>query len=150
MDTTTGSIHLRGTFENPQNRLWPGLYVGVLLTLSQQPNATVVPAHSIVTTQQGSYVYVVKTNNTVEQRTVVSNRTIENDAVVEKGLQPGEVVVTDGQVNLVPNAKIELKNRDAELLVEPAGRPNQQAGSTARQSTTADPPLGKPNRPKAQ
>src|SRR5271169_1667641 len=63
VDSTTGTIHLRGTFENSQNRLWPGLYVSVLLTLSQQPNATVVPAHSIVTTQQGSYVYVVKVNN---------------------------------------------------------------------------------------
>ena len=60
VDSTTGTIHLRGTFENSQNRLWPGLYVSVLLTLSQQPNATVVPAQSIVTTQQGSYVYVVK------------------------------------------------------------------------------------------
>jgi multidrug efflux system membrane fusion protein len=150
VDSMTGSIHLRGTFENPQNRLWPGLYVGVLLTLSQQPNATVVPAHSIVTTQQGSYVYVVRANNTVEQRTVVPNRTIDNDAVVEKGLQPGEVIVTDGQVNLVPNAKIEVKNSDAGPPVEPAGRPSQQAGSTARQGATADPPPGEPNRPKAQ
>jgi membrane fusion protein, multidrug efflux system len=151
VDSTTGSIHLRATFENPQNRLWPGLYVGVLLTLSQQPNATVVPAHSIVTTQEGSYVYVVRANNTVEQRTVVPDRTIDNDAVVEKGLQPGEVIVTDGQVNLVPNARIEVKNRDAGPLVEPAGRPSQQAaGSTARQGATADPPPGEPNRPKAQ
>ena len=110
VDTTTGTIHLRGTFENPQNRLWPGLYVNVLLTLSEQPNATVVPAQSIVTTQQGSYVYVVRANNTVEQRTVVPSRTINGDTVVEKGLQPGETIVTDGQVNLVPGAKIEIKN----------------------------------------
>ena len=150
VDTTTGSIHLRGTFENPQNRLWPGLYVGVLLTLSQQPNATVVPAHSIVTTQQGSYVYVVRANNTVEQRTVVPNRTIDNDAVVEKGLQPGEVIVTDGQVNLVPNAKIEVKNSEAGPVVEPAGGSGQQAGSATRQGATADPPPGEPTRSKAQ
>src|SRR6202166_2572902 len=81
VDSTTGAIHLRGTFENPQNRLWPGLYVGVLLTLSQQPNATVVPAHSIVTTQQGSYVYVVRADKTVEQRTVVPTRTVNTDTV---------------------------------------------------------------------
>src|SRR6202162_2087287 len=150
VDSTTGAIHLRGTFENPQNRLWPGLYVGVLLTLSQQPNATVVPAHSIVTPQKGSYVYVVRANNTVEQRTVLPNRTIENDAVVEKGLQPGEVIVTDGQVNLVPNARIEVKNSDAGPPVEPEGRSGQQVGSTARQGATADPPPGEPNRTKAQ
>ena len=73
VDSTTGTIHLRGTFENQRNRLWPGLYVNMLLTLSQQPNATVVPAHAIITTQQGSYVYVVRPNNTVEQRTVVAS-----------------------------------------------------------------------------
>src|ERR1700693_3486644 len=150
VDSTTGSIHLRGTFENSQNRLWPGLYVSVLLTLSQQPNATVVPAHSIVTTQQGSYVYVVKAGNVVEQRTVIPSRTIDNDTVVDKGLQPGEVIVTDGQVNLVPNERIEVKNSDAGLLVDPAGRPSQPAGSTARQGATADPPPGEPNRTKAQ
>jgi len=143
VDSTTGTIHLRGTFENPRNRLWPGLYVNVLLTLSEQPNATVVPAHSIVTTLQGSYVYVVRANNTVEQRTIVPTRTIDADTVVEKGLQPGETVVTDGQVNLVPDAKVEAKNGNATPTDKPAGRPDQQAGA-------ADRPAGKQSRPKAQ
>lgn len=143
VDSTTGTIHLRGTFENAQNRLWPGLYVNVLLTLSEQPNATVVPAQSIVTTQQGSYVYVVRANNTVEQRTVVPTRTINADTVVEKGLQPGETIVTDGQVNLVPNAKIEVKNGNAGPTDKTASRPDRQAGA-------ANPPAGKPSRPKAQ
>jgi len=150
VDSTTGTIHLRGTFENSQNRLWPGLYVSVLLTLSQQPNATVVPGHSIVTTQEGSYVYVVKANNIVEQRTVVPNRTIDNDTVVDKGLQPGEVIVIDGQVNLVPGAKIEVKNSVPEPMGEPAGRPGEIAGPAARKSAAADPPPGDPNRPKRQ
>jgi multidrug efflux system membrane fusion protein len=126
VDTTTGTIHLRGTFENSQNRLWPGLYVSVLLTLSQEKNATVVPAHSIVTTQQSSYVYVVKANNTVEQRTVVPNRTIDNDTVVDKGLEPGEVIVTDGQVNLVPGAKIQAKNGGPAAMTEPPDRPGEK------------------------
>ncbi len=150
VDSTTGTIHLRGTFENPRNRLWPGLYVSVLLTLSQQPNATVVPAHAIITTQQGSYVYVVKANNTVEQRTVVPTRTINEDTVVEKGLQPGETIVTDGQVNLVPGAKVEAKNSNAEPTDKPADRPGQQAGSTDHAAAAADPPAGKPGHPNAQ
>jgi multidrug efflux system membrane fusion protein len=151
VDSTTGTIHLRGTFENPQNRLWPGLYVSVLLTLSQQPNATVVPAHSIVSTPQGSYVYVVKPSNTVEQRTVVPNRTIENETVVDKGLRSGEVIVTDGQINLVPGAKIEIKNSDAGQPVEAAGRASQQAGSTTSQGGGADPPpASETNRPTAK
>ncbi len=110
VDPTTGTIHLRGTFQNQQNRLWPGLYVNILLTLSQQPNATVVPAHAIITTQQGSYVYVVRPNNTVEQRTVVPTRTIADETVVEKGVKLGETIVTDGQINLIPGAKIDAKN----------------------------------------
>jgi multidrug efflux system membrane fusion protein len=150
VDSTTGTIHLRGTFENSQNRLWPGLYVSVLLTLSQQPNATVVPAHSIVTTQQGSYVYVVKANNTVEQRTVLPNRTIDSDTVVDKGLRPGEIIVTDGQVNLVPGAKIEAKNSRPEPKDEPADRPSKAVGSAAHEGTAADPPAGDSNRPKSQ
>ena len=97
------------------------MYVNILLTLSEQPNATVVPAHSIVTTQQGSYVYVVKANNTVEQRTVVPSRTIDDDTVVDKGVQPGETIVIDGQVNLIPGAKIEVKNSDAAPPEKPAG-----------------------------
>jgi len=124
------------------------LYVNVLLTLSEQLNATVVPAHSIITTQEGSYVYVVKANKNVEQRTVVPNRTIDNDTVVDKGLQPGEVIVTDGQVNLVPGAKIEVKNSGPEPMGEPAARPSQVAGSTTQKGAAADPPPGDPNRPK--
>ena len=150
VDSTTGTIHLRGTFENSQNRLWPGLYVGVMLTLSQQPNAVVAPAQSIITTQQGSYVYVVKPNNTVEQRTVVPNRSIENDTVVEKGLQAGEVIVIDGQVNLVPGAKIEVKNSGPESAVEPASLTGDAAGRAAHKGAAADPPAGDPNRPKSQ
>jgi membrane fusion protein, multidrug efflux system len=125
VDSTTGTIHLRGTFDNSADRLWPGLYVSVLLTLSEQANAIVVPAHSIVSTQQSSYVYVVKENDIVEQRTVVPSRTIENETVVEKGLQTGETIVTDGQVNLVPGAKVEVKSSGPEPTVEPASRPGE-------------------------
>ena len=148
VDSTTGTIHLRGTFENSQNRLWPGLYVNILLTLSQQPNATVVPAHSIVSTQEGSYVYVVKPNNTVEQRTVVASRTVENETVVDKGLRPGEVIVLDGQINLVPGAAIEIKNRDVAQAADPAGSGSQKAGSTAPARADADPPGGNAKGPK--
>jgi multidrug efflux system membrane fusion protein len=147
VDSTTGTIHLRGTFENQQNRLWPGLYVNILLTLSEQPNATVVPAHSIVTTQQGSYVYLVRSNNTVEQRTVVPNRTIGDDTVVEKGLQPGETIVTDGQINLIPGAMVEAKNNGTEPTNTPAGLPSQQPGSAVA-ADGANPPAVKASRHK--
>jgi multidrug efflux system membrane fusion protein len=110
VDTTTGTIHLRGTFANAQDRLWPGLYVNVSLTLAEEQNSTVVPSQAIVTSQQGSYVYVVKADNTVEKRTVVQSRSMDSDTVIEKGVVPGETIVTDGQTNLVPGAKISVKN----------------------------------------
>ena len=93
--------------------------------------------------------YVVKANNTVEQRTVVPSRTIDDDTVVDKGLQPGETIVTDGQVNLIPGAKIEVKNSGPEPMAEPAGR---QAEQQARQHKKArcGSPAGDSNRPKPQ
>jgi membrane fusion protein, multidrug efflux system len=109
VDTTTGSIHLRSTFENRRGLLWPGLYVNTLMTLAQQSNATVIPTQAITAGQQGTFVYVVKDDGTVALRPVVSSRTIQGEAVIDKGLQTGETVVTDGQVRLVPGAKVQIK-----------------------------------------
>ena len=110
VDTTTGTIHLRATFENRRGLLWPGLYVNTLMTLAQQSNATVIPSQAITAGQQGSFVYVLLPDGTVTPRQVVSNRTVEGQAVIDKGLQPGETVVTDGQVRLVPGSKVQIKN----------------------------------------
>jgi multidrug efflux system membrane fusion protein len=110
VDTTTGTIHLRATFENQRGLLWPGLYVNTLMTLSQQSNATVIPSQAITAGQQGSFVYVLNSDGTVVPRPVTPSRTIEGLAVIDKGLQPGETVVTDGQVRLVPGSKVQIKN----------------------------------------
>jgi multidrug efflux system membrane fusion protein len=110
VDTTTGTIRLRALFDNSSNALWPGLYVNTLMTLAQQSNATVIPSQAITAGQQGSFVYVVQADGTVAPRSVVSSRSVEGQAVIDKGLQPGETVVTDGQVRLVPGSKIQIKN----------------------------------------
>jgi multidrug efflux system membrane fusion protein len=120
VDSTTGTIHLRATFTNAQNRLWPGLYVNVILTLSEQANVTVVPAHAIVPGQNGPLVYVVKSDNTVEARAVVSSRTVHDEAVIDKGLHPGEVIVIDGQSLLISGASVSIRNKTSEL-----GTPSQ-------------------------
>jgi membrane fusion protein, multidrug efflux system len=120
IDPTTGTIHLRATFANALNRLWPGLYVNILLTLSEEASATVVPAEAIVPGQNGPLVYVVKEDNTVEGRTVVSSRTVQGEAVIDKGLRPGETIVTDGQSLLIPGARITIRNKLSELA--PAGQ----------------------------
>ncbi len=110
VDLNTGTIKLKGTFANRERRLWPGQYVNVALTLTEEPNAIAVPTQAIQTGQQGSYVFVVKPDLTAELRPVKVERNIDNQAVIESGLSAGEKVVTDGQIRLVPGAKVEIKN----------------------------------------
>jgi multidrug efflux system membrane fusion protein len=109
VDRTTGTILLKGTFANQDRRLWPGQFVNVVLTLTTQPNAIIVPSQAIQTGQEGQYVFVVKPDLTVEARPVNVNRTINNESIIEKGLREGEIVVTDGQLRLVPGARVEVK-----------------------------------------
>jgi membrane fusion protein, multidrug efflux system len=109
VDAGTGTIHLKGTFENSQRRLWPGQFVNVILQLTEEPNRLVIPSQAVQTGQSGAYVYVVKGDNTVEARPVTMVRTAGNDAVIEKGLTPGENVVTDGQLRLAPGTKVEIR-----------------------------------------
>ncbi len=110
VDKATGTIQLKGTFDNEEKRLWPSQFVNVTLTLTTQPNAIVAPSQAIQIGQQGSYVFVIKPDLTVESRPVVVARTLENESIIEKGLQPGEKVVTDGQLRLTPGMKVEVKN----------------------------------------
>jgi len=110
VDTSTGTIKLKGTFANPGRRLWPGQFLNVVLTLGEQKGAVVVPARAVETGQQGQFVFVVRPDSTVESRPVVASSSLGNEIVVEKGLKPGELVVTDGQLRLVPGAKVEIKS----------------------------------------
>jgi multidrug efflux system membrane fusion protein len=106
VDSTTGTIHLKATFENKDGGLWPGQFVTVVLSLDTIQNATVIPAEAVQAGQQGSFVYVVKADNTVENRAVTVGRTFGKRTLVEKGVAPGETVVTDGQLRLFPGAQI--------------------------------------------
>jgi multidrug efflux system membrane fusion protein len=111
IDVSTGTILLKGTFLNPDKSLWPGEFVDVTLTLTTEGNAVVVPSQAIQAGQQGQYVFVVKQDLTVESRPVVVSRSYGQQAVVEKGLRPGETVVTDGQLRLAPGAKVSIAGR---------------------------------------
>src|SRR5258707_12282842 len=123
IDPSTGNIHLRAAFTNSQNRLWPGLYVNIVLTLSEQAGAIVVPAQAILQGNMGSFVYVVRPDKRVEPRTIVPIRTIQGETVIEKGLQSGETIVTDGQARLEPNARVEIKSSTSDAA--PADPPGQ-------------------------
>jgi multidrug efflux system membrane fusion protein len=128
IDPTTGTIHLRATFDNSQNRLWPGLFVNAVLRLSEQPNAVVVPMQAITQGQNGTIVYVVKAGNTVEARPVQSSRTVSGLAVIDQGIQPGELVVIDGQTRLTQNTKVQIKNN----LADPDHSDESVAGTAER------------------
>ena len=123
IDPSTGNIHLRAAFTNSQNRLWPGLYVNIVLTLSEQAGAIVVPAQAVLQGNMGSFVYVVRPDKRVEPRTIVPIRTIQGETVIEKGLQSGETIVTDGQARLEPNARVEIKSSTSDAA--PADPPGQ-------------------------
>jgi multidrug efflux system membrane fusion protein len=87
--------------------------VNVVLTLTTEPNAIVVPSQAIQTGQEGQYVFVVKQDLTVESRPVVAGRAVDSETVIQKGLSRDEKVVTDGQLRLYPGAKVEVKSSDS-------------------------------------
>lgn len=106
VDATTGTIVLMGTFENTAHRLWPGQYSSVLLRLGEQENVMAVPSQAVQSGQQGPFVFVVKSNMTVDVQQVTVGQTVENETQILQGLSVGETVVTDGQVSLVPGTKV--------------------------------------------
>lgn len=108
VDQTTATIQLKATFANVDNALWPGQYLDVSLLLTTR-TAIVVPSQAIQPGQQGPYVFVVKPDQTVESRTITPGERLGAETIVEKGLRPAERVVTDGQLRLVPGARIEAR-----------------------------------------
>lgn len=109
VDTATSTILLKATFPNRDERLWPGQFVDLTVVLTVEPDRVVCPAPAIQTGQEGDYVFVVGSDDTVRQRTVQVERSDERDAVIADGLEAGETVVTDGQLRLVDGATVTVK-----------------------------------------
>jgi multidrug efflux system membrane fusion protein len=107
VDTATGTIHLKGSFENTDGILWPGQFVTAVLTLDTIQGATTVPAEAVQNGQQGQYIYVVTADNSAEMRVVTVGRPYGDKMVIDKGIAPGETVVTDGQLRLYPKARVQ-------------------------------------------
>jgi len=118
VDQTTGTIKVKGTFPNTDRRLWPGQYVNVIVTLTMDPAAIVVPSVAVQAGQQGSYVFVVNAEQKVDLRPVTVKRTGATETVIESGLKPGETVVTDGHLRLVPGARITVKGQSEQQPAE--------------------------------
>lgn len=131
VNASTGTILLKATFSNQDHALWPGQFIDVVLTLTTEKDRVVVPAPAVQTGQQGQFVFVVKDDMTAELRPVTVARTFDRWAVIEKGVQPGETVVTDGQIRIAPGGKVEIKGAAPEAgkqekKPEPKAEPKQQ------------------------
>jgi multidrug efflux system membrane fusion protein len=122
VDPATGTILLKAIFPNKDKTLWPGQFANVVLTLTLQSNAIVVPSQAVQSGQQGQYLFIVKPDLTVESRPVVVGREVDQEAIIEKGVQPGEKVVTDGQIRLSPGAKVQIKSSPS-ATASAEGRP---------------------------
>ncbi len=137
VDPSAGTILAKASFPNQDEALWPGQFVEVEITLQVDRGAVVVPSAAVVTGQSGSLVYVVKADQTVEQRTVQVARSDAALAVIARGVEPGETVVTDGQLNLTPGVRVTPRAGQA--------APALQTGSGGRDEGAAVAQDGKGN-----
>jgi len=110
VDSSTGTLKLKGSFPNIAQRLWPGQFATVTVTLAT-PQAITVASSALQTSQAGQYVYVVKADKTAELRPVVVERLSGADAVITKGIVAGETIVVDGQLRVIPGKPVDVKER---------------------------------------
>lgn len=106
--SSAGTIQVWATFRNDDKRLWPGQFVNVVLTLTTHKDKTVIPSQAIQMGQSGPYVYVIKQDMSVEYRQVTTGARVEREIVVEEGVLPGEMVITDGQLRLTAGSLVKL------------------------------------------
>jgi multidrug efflux system membrane fusion protein len=119
VDRSTGTIKLKAEFSNREKRLWPGQFVNVAVTLTTQADAVVIPSEAIQVGPEGQHVFVVRADNRVDVRPVTVARTTAGEAIIAKGVQPGERVVREGQFLLGPGARIDIKDAKATEAKEP-------------------------------
>ena len=124
VDMTTDTITLKATFANDDRALWPGAFVDAVIRLGTESGVTVAPASAITIGQKGPQVFVVKEDGSAELRAVTVGRTVGQESIIEKGVEPGEKVVTNGQLRLVPGTKVIAKSPD--------GKPDAAVAASAK------------------
>src|SRR5579863_2376337 len=108
VDNTTGTIKLKAEFPNADRALWPGQFVNVVMTLRTLHGVTLIPSEAVQSGQQGQFVFVLTPNGTVVNRIVKLGQEFDKRIVVESGVSPGDTVVTDGQMRLIPGAPVRV------------------------------------------
>jgi multidrug efflux system membrane fusion protein len=133
IDTTTGTVRLKATFENRNDALWPGQFVNCRILLQQRHDAITVPSVAVQRGPEGMFAYVVKADSTVDVRPIETSQEIDGLTVIAGGLQPGERVVTSNQYRLQPGSTVQLLGAGNDAA--PAA-----ASSSGTSSTSAKPP----------
>ena len=132
IDQTTGTAKLKAVFDNQDNQLWPNQFVNANLLLETRKNSTVIPTAAILRGPQGTFVYALKPDKTVEARNIVVSLTQGNITTITSGLNPGDTVVTDGQDKLQTGSKVEPRNAN------PSPAPNGRNANGSPASGTAN------------
>jgi membrane fusion protein, multidrug efflux system len=137
IDTTTGTYKLKAVFDNPNNELFPNQFVNVHLLVDTKKNIVLVPTPAILRGPQGTYVFSVSSDNTVKVRVVTLAETVNNITGVTSGLNPGDVVVTDGQDKLQDGSKVDPKQAPvASSSGATSSTPSKPANSGAHPDST--------------
>jgi multidrug efflux system membrane fusion protein len=110
IDPTTGTAKLKAVFDNKDNKLWPNQFVNADLLLETRKNSTVVPTAAVLRGPQGTFVYTVNPDKTVQDRPITISLTQGDTTVIANGINPGDTVVTDGQDKLQTGSHIEPRS----------------------------------------
>jgi membrane fusion protein, multidrug efflux system len=140
VDTTTGTVKLKAAFPNEDNLLFPNEFVNAKLLIEVRKGAVIVPAAAIQRGPNSTFAYVVKPDETVDMRTVEIGPTEGDQTIVESGLSPGDVVVTDGTDKLQPNAKVDTRSSKTggKSKGGPAKTDKKSAAADAKKATPAE------------
>lgn len=132
IDTSTGTVQLKGIFQNQSHVLWPGQYVNVRLVLGDRKQALTIPASAVQRSQDGTYAYVIDAGGKAQIQTIQVANIQDGIAVIDKGLSAGQRVVVDGQYKLKPGIKV-----SEDTAVHGSGNGNSSASSAAAAATSA-------------
>jgi multidrug efflux system membrane fusion protein len=127
VQNATGTVNLRATISNPDHHFWPGQFVNVKLVLATQKAAVLIPSQATQISQQGPFVFVVKTDDTAELRPVTLGQRQGNDVVIASGLAPGERVVLAGQLLVRPGSKVHVDTGGSGAAPAPSGNQENKA-----------------------
>ena len=120
IETVTGTLRLKATFDNGDERLWPGQFVNIRLQLATQADAVTVPRHAVMEGSGGYFCFIVRADGTAERRSIEIGAVQDGAAIIERGVAAGEKVVVDGQFRLNDGARTRIIDTPASPGNEPA------------------------------